>query len=145
MTMHHVDTYFKVPTGRLKLREISDQESILIFYERDDEKGSKASNYFISPIQDPEALKDVLSRSLGVKVIVDKHRKLYMLKNTRIHVDMVSELGNFMELETVIRSQTREEAMDEHLKVIELLGIRNDDLVEKSYSDLLLAKKKNSD
>lgn len=138
-TMHHIDTYFVVPQGRLKLREIDDTESVLIFYERSNSADSKESNYYLHKTNDPASLKDFLSRSLGTKVIVDKIRELYILENTRIHLDTVKDLGTFMELETVVSVQSDEEAYEENKRIVELLKISKDDLLEVSYSDLLLS------
>lgn len=140
--MHHVDTYFNAPKGRLKLREIDDNESVLIFYERADTAESKESNYYIYNSANPAALKEVLEKTLGIKIIVDKIRELYIYKNTRIHLDTVQGLGTFMELETVIKSQTYDEAVQEHNEVKNFLGIETQDLLEKSYSDLILALQK---
>jgi adenylate cyclase class 2 len=42
-TDHQIDTYFKVPNGRLKLRE-GNIENTLIHYERENEEGPKQSN-----------------------------------------------------------------------------------------------------
>ena len=44
-------------------------------------------------------MKELLSHSLGVKGTVKKTRTLYMVGQTRIHVDKVDNLGDFMELE----------------------------------------------
>jgi adenylate cyclase, class 2 len=139
--MHQVDTYFNVQQGRLKLREINDQESVLIYYERENSLTSKESNYQIYKTTDPKALKEMLAKSVGVKVVVDKTRELFIYGHTRIHVDRVKDLGDFMELETVITTQTMEEANGEHQWLIGILGIKSDDLITHSYSDMLLEKR----
>ena len=136
--MHQIDTYFNTHTGRLKLREINENKSVLIYYERKDTLKSKESDYFIYPTLDPKTLKIILTKSNGIKVVVDKVRELYIFKHTRIHIDKVKKLGNFMELETVITTQTKKEAYKEHKKVIEMLRINVKDLITNSYSDLLL-------
>ncbi|MBI2551085.1 CYTH domain-containing protein [Candidatus Uhrbacteria bacterium] len=40
-TDHQIDTYFRTPKGRLKLRE-GNIENVLVFYEREDQLGSQA-------------------------------------------------------------------------------------------------------
>ena len=40
---HQVDTYFNVPSGRMKLREGNIEHS-LIYYERNNQSGPKTSN-----------------------------------------------------------------------------------------------------
>ena len=42
---------------------------------------------------------ETLGEALGVKGRVKKTRLLYMVGQTRVHVDEVEGLGNFMELE----------------------------------------------
>ncbi|KAK2149502.1 hypothetical protein LSH36_449g03067 [Paralvinella palmiformis] len=93
------DTFFCVPNGRLKLRQLKDSPSQLIFYQRVDQSGPKFSNYHITYTETPEDLKQTLSKALGIKGIVNKRRLLYMIGQTRVHLDCVEDLGDFMELE----------------------------------------------
>jgi adenylate cyclase, class 2 len=136
-TMKQVDTYFNVPKGRMKLREIDDKESMLVYYERPDQLSSKESNYFIYPSADGKTLKETLAMSLGVNIVVKKVRELYMIGYTRVHLDEVYTLGQFMELETVITTQTENEARQENLDIIDKLQIRPSDMIKNSYSDML--------
>ena len=136
-TMKQLDTYFNVPQGRLKLREIDTDEAELIYYERSDLAESRYSNYQICDIPEPMAFKQIATIALGVKGIVEKRRELWMFGDTRIHLDEVTDLGQFVELETVIRNQTESEAQAEHQLVKDALGIREEDLVSVSYSDLV--------
>ncbi|KAK6292257.1 hypothetical protein J4Q44_G00368410 [Coregonus suidteri] len=93
------DTFFNCSTGRLKLRNLMDGRGQLIFYERPDCDGPKVSNYSISDTQDPEGLRTVLADSLGVKGEVRKERRLFLVGQTRVHLDTVEGLGHYMELE----------------------------------------------
>lgn len=136
-TMKQVDTYFEVPNGRLKLRVIDDKESVLIFYERPDQTSSKESNYYIYPSSDGNALKQFLTKAFIVTKTVKKFRELYIVGNTRVHLDEVAGLGQFMELETVINNQTEQEAREENLDVINKLNISRNDMLKSSYSDML--------
>jgi len=93
-TVHQVDTYFQNPKGRLKLREINESdEAWLIYYERPNNLKSRYSIYQLCKTTEPAALKELLSAALGVKTTVKKQRSLWMYKNTRIHLDIVSDLG----------------------------------------------------
>ena len=136
-TMKQLDTYFNVPQGRLKLREINTHEAELIYYERSDLAESRYSNYQICDIPEPTAFKQIATMALGVKGVVEKQRELWMFGDTRIHLDEVKNLGQFIELETVIHNQTEAEAQAEHQLVKEALGIKEKDLVSVSYSDLI--------
>jgi adenylate cyclase class IV len=78
---------------------LQDGKSQLIYYERPVESGPKLSDYHVTFIENPEALKLTLDRVCGTKGSVRKHRMLYMVGQTRVHCDRVDELGDFMELE----------------------------------------------
>ena len=133
-----VDTFFHTPRGRLKLRLLAPQRAQLVFYERADMHGPKRSDYHIHETDDPENLKTVLALALGVRGVVIKIRYLYLVGQTRIHLDDVEGLGQFMELEVVLRpgqSDAEGHAIAEDL--MEKLGIEKDDLLEGAYMDLL--------
>ena len=135
--MKQLDTYFNVPQGRLKLREINTNEAELIYYERTDRAESRYSNYQVCAISEPMAFKQIATIALGVKGVVEKQRELWIFGDTRIHLDKVKDLGQFVELETVIRHQTEGEAQAEHQLVKDALDIKEEDLVSVSYSDLI--------
>jgi predicted adenylyl cyclase CyaB len=135
-TLLQVDTYFTVPHGRLKVREIEGEEAQLIQYHRPDEAEPHASDYVIARIADAAALKEALARALGVRTVVEKRRELYLWGHTRVHLDEVAGLGSFVELETVITDQTEEEAERECREVQAELGINADHLITGSYADL---------
>ena len=137
-TMRQIDTYFAVPKGRLKLREIDGETAQLVYYERADESASRYSNYSIVEITDAPGFKQMMTDALGVKAIVDKMRELWIYGNTRIHIDDVNGLGHFVELETVIINQTEAEAQAEHHFVKHALEINDAQIVPVSYSDLIM-------
>ena len=93
------DTFFNTERGRLKLRILAPDRGQLIYYERPDQDGPKRSDYHLAESRDPENLKATLALALGVRGVVKKTRYLYMVGQTRIHVDDVAGLGHFMELE----------------------------------------------
>ncbi|XP_078534065.1 uncharacterized protein LOC144820521 [Lissotriton helveticus] len=138
-TITQVDTFFIVPRGRLKLRDFKNGNGQLIFYERPDMDGPKLSNYSISSTADPTGLAAVLSDSLGVRGVVMKERRLFLVGQTRIHVDHVKGLGDFLELEVVLADgQSPEEGEVIAQSLMKELGIQPDSLITGAYIDLLL-------
>ena len=132
------DTFFHVPRGRLKLRIISPEHGQLIYYQRPDAAGPKQSDYHISITTEPQTLKDVLARSLGIRGVVNKQRWLYLVGPTRIHLDQVEGLGAFMELEVVLKAgDTLADGQVIAADLMLQLGIQEQDLIEGSYIDLL--------
>lgn len=138
-TDHQIDTYFKANNGRLKLRE-GNIENFLVFYEREDKEGPKQSDVILFKSEPESSLKEVLLRSLGVLVIVDKQREIYFIENVKFHIDTVKDLGTFMEIEAIDSDGTigREKLMEQCQNYLDLFGIKEDDLISVSYSDLIL-------
>ncbi|HEX4145288.1 MAG TPA: class IV adenylate cyclase [Pirellulales bacterium] len=132
------DVFFAAPGGRLKLRIFGPGRGELIFYQRGDTAGPKTSTYRIAPTSEPEALRDILARVLPVRGIVRKRRWLYQVGQTRIHLDRVEGLGEFVELEVVLRAgQTTEAAVAIARDLLKRLDIADTQLVEQAYVDLL--------
>ena len=132
------DTFFNTPHGRLKLRQLSPKQGQLVYYERPDQGGPKRSNYHIFETSDPESLKTALTLALGVRGVVRKARYLYMVGQTRIHLDEVERLGQFMELEVVLHDgQTDVEGQAIAEDLMTRLGVQKEDLLEGAYMDLL--------
>ncbi|XP_041636984.1 uncharacterized protein LOC121505596 isoform X2 [Cheilinus undulatus] len=137
------DTFFNCSQGRLKLRDFMNKSGQLIFYERPDTDGPKLSRYSISPTNDPPSLRAVLSDALGVKGEVKKERRLFLIGQTRVHLDEVEGLGNYMELEVVMRpEQTVEEGQQIAEDLMEKLGVSKESLVTGAYMDLILKGQK---
>ncbi|XP_074000542.1 adenylate cyclase CyaB-like [Numenius arquata] len=135
------DTFFRVPRGRLKLRRRRDGGGELIFYERPDAAGPKLSCFSITPTDDPDGLEAVLGQALGILGVVRKERLLYLVGQTRVHLDSVEGLGDFLELEVVLtEEQTVEDGERVARQLMKELGIEEQDLISGAYLDLLLAK-----
>jgi len=133
-----VDTFFNTSQGRLKLRVLSEAKGQLIYYTRPDREGPKRSDYHISLTSDPDNLKRVLELTYGIRGIVRKTRYLYLVGQTRVHLDDVEGLGQFMELEVVMREgqgDAEGQAIAEDLMAA--LGVEENDLLEGAYMDLL--------
>jgi len=137
-TLQQRDTFFRCTTGRLKLREIGVGQAELIFYSRPDVAGTKQSDYEITAVADPELLRVVLARALGVTQTVEKTRVLYLVGQTRVHLDSVDGLGDFLELEVVLRpGQDSAEGQAIAADLMQRLGIRDTDLCSTAYADML--------
>ena len=131
------DTYFKVPAGRLKLREVGPDEGQLIFYRRDDIAGPKRSDYQLAFTTDPQALRAMLSEVLGAWVEVEKTRQVWLWENVRIHLDNVAGLGQFLELEAVTEDSGLDESENRVEALMRALEIVPGDLISGSYGDLV--------
>ncbi|HKO80141.1 MAG TPA: class IV adenylate cyclase [Chitinophagaceae bacterium] len=133
------DTYFDVPNGRLKLRE-GNIENNLIFYERTNQAGPKNSTFHLVKIENSNALKEVLAKSTGVKVVVKKKREIYYIENVKFHIDEVPGLGSFAEIEAgnILADLTQEQLKRQCDFYMNEFMIKPEDLIEVSYSDMLL-------
>jgi len=132
------DTFFHTPKGRLKLRQLQPDLAQLVYYERPDQDGPKRSNYHIFETHDPAGLKTTLSLALGVRGVVRKTRYLYLAGQTRIHLDDVEGLGQFMELEVVLQDgQSDADGQSIAEDLMDKLGVGTEDLLEGAYMDLL--------
>lgn len=127
------DVYYKIKKGLLKLR-IENGEFTLIKYMRD-EKGKRWSNYYLLKLtgDNPEKY---LSTILRIDSVVEKKRKLFMYKNTRIHLDKVKGLGNFLELESVVTGN-RKNSEIEFNRVVNDLKLDLKEQIRASYKKLL--------
>ena len=139
---HHLsqcDPFFSVPHGRLKLREFSDGTGELIYYERDNTQGPRASHYSISKTMNPTSLKEIISQVLPISGQVIKDRWLYLDGPTRIHFDRVKGLGKFIELEVVLdpSQHTIRDGEQIAARWMEKLQISTEDLSGEAYIDLL--------
>lgn len=142
---HQVDTYFNVPKGRLKLRE-GTIENALISYQRENTADSKLSTVILYKHQPDPALKAILTDQFGVKIIVDKKRKIYFIGNIKFHFDTVDQLGHFIEVEAIDNSGNIPvddlKKQCDHYKTF--FAIRDEDMMAESYSDMMIGKGMNT-
>jgi predicted adenylyl cyclase CyaB len=138
---YQVDTYFKASSGRLKLRE-GNIENHLIHYDREDKTGPKQSNVTLFSSDPESSLKELLTKALGVLVVVDKRREIYFIDNVKFHLDEVKNLGNFVEIEAIDEDGSigKEKLLRQCQHYLGLFRIPQTDLVSNSYSDLLLQR-----
>lgn len=139
--LSQTDTYFNCKGKRLKFREQNDKDFLLVLYARPDKKEATVSDFDIIYFdkKQAQALKAVLKKAYGEKVVVKKKRKLWIYKNTRIHLDTVQKLGTFLELETFVKNDIAS-AKKEYDEVVGFLDLERYKKLDKSYSDMLLAK-----
>jgi predicted adenylyl cyclase CyaB len=131
------DTFFAVAHGRLKLRRFADGSAELIQYHRPDDADAKASDYVRVPVADADALATALDRACGTIGRVRKRRLLLMAGQTRIHLDRVEGLGDFLELEVVLRDgQSDADGIAIAERLMAALDVAPTDRLAGAYLDL---------
>ena len=133
------DTYFNVTKGRLKLRE-GNIENSLIYYERQDVADAKQSDVLLYRHQPDKSLKDILIKLHGIKMVVNKIRKIYFIENIKFHFDTIKELGTFIEVEAIDDTGNIgiEKLKEQCNKYVNLFEIKSEDYISISYSDMIL-------
>jgi predicted adenylyl cyclase CyaB len=135
------DIFFNVPHGRLKLRRFDAMHGELIYYTREDTLEPKESFYLRSGTTEPDTLTETLGAALGVRGVVRKQRTLYLVGQTRVHLDAVEGLGAYVELEVVLEpGQKAEEGVQVAQELMQALCLPLDGLVSGAYIDLLEAR-----
>lgn len=135
---NQTDTYFNVQTGRLKLRE-GNIENALIYYERENTTGAKQSEILLYKHDLDKTLKDILIKLHGIKVIVEKRRRIYFIDNVKFHFDTIPELGTFIEVEAIDTDGNLgiEKLKEQANKYASFFNILPSDYIALSYSDLI--------
>ena len=135
------DTYFNTVRGRLKLRQ-GNIENNLIYYERKNQAGPKQSDFSLVEIADANALKEILVAAIGLKIAVQKQREIYFIDNVKFHLDTLEQLGSFVEIEASNKYApfSKEELNKQCVFYMQQFGIQESDLIDISYSDMLLEK-----
>ena len=142
---NQTDTYFNVSAGRLKLRE-GNIENSLIYYERQNTTEAKLSHVLLYQHRPDKILKEILTKLHGVKVTVQKIRRIYFIENVKFHFDTVPGLGTFVEVEAISNNcEPGFEKLKEQCNQYALLfNIGDEDYISQSYSDLVLEKSNSS-
>lgn len=132
------DVYYRSARGRLKRRRGTIENSLLC-YDRPDDAALKPAQVHLAELPTDRAIDKVLDAALDRDVVVSKQRQILWIDNVKFHIDDVASLGSFLEVEATDRDDTlgteRLRAQGEHYK--QLLGIADEDLEARSYSDLL--------
>lgn len=138
-TLLQTDTYFRVRSGRLKLREIDGKQFELIFYRRANEKKIRYSEYIVLPLLDIRSAMPLFRSLYSVSAVVQKKRALFLYKNARIHIDSVNGLGAFIEFEVIVnRGRKQARSLMQFLRRV--FQIDPATLVAGSYGDMVLKK-----
>src|SRR5579875_788610 len=139
--IHQVDTFFACERGRLKLRILGSDSGELILYERPDLAGARTSRYLIARTPDPVNLHKILSAALETTGTVIKARRLFLVGQTRVHIEAVEGLGSFLELEVVLGfGQGESEGKQIAERLLAEFEIAPDQLIAEAYVDLLRKK-----
>ena len=73
-----------------------------------------------------------------MRATVRKQRAVFLLGQTRIHLDRVDGLGSFVELEVVLRDeQSVSDGYTIAMSLLQALSIAEADLIAHAYVDLL--------
>jgi len=135
------DIFFNANTGRLKLRKFADGAAELIAYHRSDSDSIRESNWHAYPTPDPDGLQNALALTVGQDVTVLKRRTLYLIGTTRVHLDEVESLGQFVELEVVLNdSHSSADGLEIATDIENRLGLQNAEKLAVAYADLLVTK-----
>lgn len=138
---HQRDVFFHAGNGRLKLRTFRDGTGVLVAYDRADQTGPKLSDYTLASVDDAANLEEALTRSLGVRGIVEKKREIAIVGQTRVHLDSVKGLGTFLELEVVLKPrQSAKQGLAIAKKLMKELEVEEEDLQDRAYMDMLEEK-----
>lgn len=132
--LRQTDTYFLLPRGRLKLREIEGKPSELIYYDRLESTPERWSTYIRQQMPSGSGLKTLLTAALGVRTVVKKERRVFLYRGARIHLDRVEGLGTFLEFEVPAGKDGGEESLMRELRA--LFGIEERAIVALSYADM---------
>jgi predicted adenylyl cyclase CyaB len=140
-TIHQEDHFFRSAGARLKLRILGPKSGELIRYERANSAGPRLSRYQIARTAEPYMLLEILKAELGETGTVRKTRTLYLIGQTRVHIDQVDGLGEFLELQVVLRpDQSEDEGQEIAHELLRKFKISPQDLISEAYIDLLLRK-----
>jgi adenylate cyclase class IV len=106
----------------------------------------------IAPVASAAALRDVLNAAFGIRTVVKKSRELYLLPRQfgehagraapdliRLHLDNVEGLGSFLEIEVILQNGEPQQIAEQEAKIwLEKFSVTPEDLMSKSYADLIL-------
>lgn len=132
-----VDTFWRVERGWMKLREEAGRAELITYVRDQGSSAPRPSDYDVLPVDDVPAWKRALGRVLDVEAVVEKERTLWLWSHTRVHLDRVDGLGDFVELETVSRGISVTEAEAEAAHVVRELALERSDFIPSPYKVLL--------
>lgn len=141
-TYIQTDTYFHVSRGRLKLRMNNNHDHCLIHYNRLNSANIRESTFrMIEVTPYSSEIFDLLREALGISVEVRKHRDVFETDVALINLDIIENLGSFIEIEVMMsKAGTSREALNIAKELKDAFGITQADIIPYSYSDLVLMR-----
>ena len=114
----------------------------MVYYERENKKGPKQSKVILLKLNPQPTLKEILTKALGILVVVEKRREIYFIDNVKFHIDTVKNLGTFVEIEAINENGTigKNKLQEQCRYYLNLFKISKENLLSGSYSDMLLQK-----
>jgi predicted adenylyl cyclase CyaB len=110
-----------------------------VYYTREDKANIRPSNFMLYKTQNLEQLEKLLTAALGLLVRVRKQREIYFIDNIKFNLDIVEDLGLFLEIEAMTNDPSEIDALKEIVsKFLKIFKIDEATILSKSYSDLLL-------
>jgi len=151
------DTYFTFASTkgyqkqRFRLREIGNRSIVTVKIEGKSCPGVEANEEHEFEVSDPQEFK-VFCREFGFRVLIEKTKKVskYLYKPpvkqfplpVTIELNRVQGLGNFIEIETLVRRKNQISRASLFLKsLLHKLGIPESKIEQRAYTELLYAKK----
>lgn len=133
------DIYYQIENGLLKLR-IENGEQSLIKYTRDEKGKDRWSDFQVIKFSEGNA-EEFLKDIFNIETVVEKNRLVYIYDNTRVHLDKVKDLGEFLELETLVVNGS-DDAKKRFNDIIDKLKIDLNSQIKNSYKILIEEKKR---
>ena len=134
------DIHFNFRDGLLLLRQLENAPAELITYQRTEYEGLQLAEAEVAAVNDVREVSAMLRGRFGVRVEVEKTRKTFQWRSTRIHLDQVYRLGMFVELASAVDARDEAETAVELREVLVRLGMDHATSEPRGYADLMLAQ-----
>ncbi len=132
------EVFFHSKQGVLKLRILSETAGQLIYAYSHSATQQALTDYQLSLTDSPAVLQKILSETNGIKGCLTQKRRLYLYGRTRVHLDFVEGLGDFLELEVVLeQGENLLSGNNEVDYMMSRLGLTDKDLISGPYLELL--------
>jgi adenylate cyclase class 2 len=93
------------------------------------------------PLVHPDDLEDLLLQGGYIQVVrIEKRRLTFQARNFEINLDIINDLGNFIEIEGRGSNEERYSVEQAISRFLVYLGITESDIIRKGYVPLMLEK-----
>ncbi len=81
-----------------------------------------------------------MTKQFGIKIVVNKKRKIYFIENIKFHFDIVENLGTFIEVEAIDNNEKFDikKLKNQCDKFFNFFELEQNQIIKDSYSDLIL-------